>query len=898
MISVPLRDDTFIGRDDELTCLLDRIRDLEHGQSSVVVIRGERGSGKTRLLAELPAHLPANLRTVTVRCSPGTTEPGAMLRMLYDALAMATHREGVIHEWTVPRLLHEFRLLVEAVKPVAIIAEDIEFSDPASLDIFTYAPDLPDALLLATFTPHGAPVAIEEILTRIRTRGAYEITLAPLPPSSIERLVRRFRHRGKRPAPVVVERIVALSDGNPSVARDLFGLFGGDGETDSNNIVPAAIRSRCQRGLDQLDAAARRIVFIGAAIGREFQLEMLCGIAECTANHALEAVQQATAAGLLHEERRGSFAFEHALFREALLSQTSPSRGAPIHRRIAEALEASALSSDALDTVAEHWLAADARAIAGLRFEQAAETAAASGQHERAAQSLRRAVDIEDSNNERRVELLAKLAGALRRSGLEEEALNVYRELLACDSDATRGDASARALFDTMILSWGAGEIDRCNAIAKEILAMDLPSSSSVKALTLIKLAGMASMSGRHDETLAQLREAEERYTLIDPEVLAQFYQQRALATAYLQTFDDAVPDFERGIRYAERSANGVLHAQLLCNYGNLALHVGRNDIAKRTLSLACERSLEARSESKLHLAHASYVRLLQRMGSLREARDVLAVIEERDRDLESVHAYYAVVPMLEIGSMLDDRALIVRALECDTLGMVFRAGDDNRIVPVAAAYAAHYWYSGEKSAASDLLHRTLGVINSLQRNLWFGVLVAKFGPHGDISRARRLMEAERSTCDPEVAEAFIALFDAFVARRRGRNTVAGQAGQRSASLFGRIGWPFFEAQALEAAGSHARALAMYEHLGDVRDAGILRASLRPARYAAGHDVALTAREREIAALAASGLINKEIAARLGISVRTVDCHLQVVYGKLGIRSRWQIPFEGLTESR
>ena len=49
---------------------------------------------------------------------------------------------------------------------------------------------------------------------------------------------------------------------------------------------------------------------------------------------------------------------------------------------------------------------------------------------------------------------------------------------------------------------------------------------------------------------------------------------------------------------------------------------------------------------------------------------------------------------------------------------------------------------------------------------------------------------------------------------------------------------------------------------------------------------ALTGREREIAVLAAKGLISKEIAARLSVAVRTVDNHLQRVYTKLGVNSR------------
>ena len=55
-------------------------------------------------------------------------------------------------------------------------------------------------------------------------------------------------------------------------------------------------------------------------------------------------------------------------------------------------------------------------------------------------------------------------------------------------------------------------------------------------------------------------------------------------------------------------------------------------------------------------------------------------------------------------------------------------------------------------------------------------------------------------------------------------------------------------------------------------------------------DVGLTRREREIAALAARGLTNREIAARLVVSVRTVEGHLYQAFGKLGVTARVELP--------
>ena len=78
-----------------------------------------------------------------------------------------------------------------------------------------------------------------------------------------------------------------------------------------------------------------------------------------------------------------------------------------------------------------------------------------------------------------------------------------------------------------------------------------------------------------------------------------------------------------------------------------------------------------------------------------------------------------------------------------------------------------------------------------------------------------------------------------------------------------------------------ARAALLLEHCGGART---------PALAAAGPVEELTPREREIAALAASGASNREIAERLVVSIRTVENHLQHAYRKLGVDNRRQLP--------
>jgi DNA-binding NarL/FixJ family response regulator len=86
------------------------------------------------------------------------------------------------------------------------------------------------------------------------------------------------------------------------------------------------------------------------------------------------------------------------------------------------------------------------------------------------------------------------------------------------------------------------------------------------------------------------------------------------------------------------------------------------------------------------------------------------------------------------------------------------------------------------------------------------------------------------------------------------------------------------------------RGAAVFEQLGCLGWAGQARSEFaRVSGRRPAHDGGLTASERRVAELVASGLSNKEVAARLFVSVYTVEAHLSSVYAKLGIRSRTQL---------
>jgi DNA-binding CsgD family transcriptional regulator len=138
-----------------------------------------------------------------------------------------------------------------------------------------------------------------------------------------------------------------------------------------------------------------------------------------------------------------------------------------------------------------------------------------------------------------------------------------------------------------------------------------------------------------------------------------------------------------------------------------------------------------------------------------------------------------------------------------------------------------------------------------------------------------------------------LALFDAEAGIREGRPAAAKLLAGEAAAGFQRLRTPLLEAAALEVAGDIAGALALFRQCGATYDVRRLehakRFDLPTAREAAALQRELSAREREIAQLAAAGRSNREIAGQLYIAQKTVEKHLASAFHKLGISSRSQL---------
>jgi class 3 adenylate cyclase/tetratricopeptide (TPR) repeat protein len=400
----------FVARQSELNLLTDRWRQACEGDGQVVLLSGEAGIGKSRILHEL-REVVANSAHISIRyqCSPfnantpfhpvieqlkssadftrddtdedrldklerlieensGEIETDAPL--LAALMLLPSDRYAPLELSPQQQKLDTIAVLVSrlvsfsAGSPVIVIVEDIHWIDPSTLEVFDAFVEtfqhLP-VLLVMTHRP-----GIDK-----RWEGFGHITqvsLNRLGQKEMRALVDRITG-GKSLPKSVLEQILIRTDGVPlfveeliktllesELVREIDGGYEFDSEVPSMDI-PATLRDSLMARLDRL-AEVKEVAQAAACIGREFSYELLGAITD--SEGLSEKLDQLVDAGLVFRRRSGNlarFVFKHALVQDAAYESLLKSRRKQLHGRIAEslALEYADNTESVLELLAHHY---------------------------------------------------------------------------------------------------------------------------------------------------------------------------------------------------------------------------------------------------------------------------------------------------------------------------------------------------------------------------------------------------------------------------------------------------------------------------------------------------------------------------------------------------------------
>ncbi|WP_151476301.1 helix-turn-helix transcriptional regulator [Streptomyces albicerus] len=376
----------FIGREDELarlTRVLDRTR---AGEARAVLVAGDAGVGKTRVLAEAAGHATeAGMTVVTGHCVdlgdvglpylPFTEILGVLAGDERFSAALAAHPvvdrllgDGSGGAGDAGGRLQLFEgmagLLAELAEtaPLLVVLEDLHWADQSSRDLLRFLLSrgilqLPQSRLRSSA---GTPVAggashqrlavfasyraddlhrrhpLRPLLAElVRLPAVERLELRPMPDGEVARLVRAQR-AGPLPD-ATVRRIVERAEGNAFYAEE---LLAATSETmpGAASAVPSGLADVLLIRFEQLPPTAQQVLRTAAVAGRRVEHDLLRDAVELPEEELESALREAVGRQLLVPGEDDTYSFRHALIREAVYADLLPGERVRLHRAFARVL--------------------------------------------------------------------------------------------------------------------------------------------------------------------------------------------------------------------------------------------------------------------------------------------------------------------------------------------------------------------------------------------------------------------------------------------------------------------------------------------------------------------------------------------------------------------------------
>ena len=374
----------FVGREKERNLLMNRWMQVQKGRGQLVMITGEAGIGKSRLLQQYKEDLGGIPHTwVEGESSPyeQDTPFAPTLDLIENAFqwtaetptekkledlersfslvgvdpAQSVPLMAALLGFTIPpgkyppillspeqQRLHLLQTLVDWVigtarlQPTVLVIEDLHYADPSTLEEFVMLGEQIEnapVMLLFTARPRFEPPW--------PTRSFHTlIPLNRLDAESVREMIGNLLGR-LIPAETLVS-LVDRADGNPLFAEELSQTMAGSRAIASlAQQIPSTLQDLLMARLDYL-GSIKEIAQIGSVLGRAFSYSLLSAIAGQPENDLQKALAQLTESGLVFSEKSASdttYTFKHALVQEAAYGSLLKSRRRELHRVVAKALD-------------------------------------------------------------------------------------------------------------------------------------------------------------------------------------------------------------------------------------------------------------------------------------------------------------------------------------------------------------------------------------------------------------------------------------------------------------------------------------------------------------------------------------------------------------------------------
>jgi DNA-binding CsgD family transcriptional regulator len=935
-----------VSRDAELAALELQLASLAPGTPAVVLVSGEAGVGKTALLRAFSERARrAGAKVAVGECSDaeGRRPFGPIVQVLRELgrplpELPLTASTGQIDETHRHRMYESVsNILGGAARdtPLVVGIEDLHSADAATLDLLPYLARKirgKGVLIVATYRSdelHRLHPLNDTVAALARGRLADGILLRSLSVEATGAVIGAALRLRAAPTSLLRHAIHTRSGGNPFFIEEILGALVERGDLtyrdggwawkpDSIEVaIPGSVRAAVMTRLRPLTPIARRALQVGAVIGERFTFELLhsvSGLAEAELAEALSAAIDAQVLLEQSDSAGNAFAFRHQLTREVVLAELLQRERRLMHLAIGRALEETTHADDAAEDLAYHFDQAGDDARAFTYHRRAGEQALRAYAFVRAVEHFQRVLELAPQDGPAGP-LYLRLIDAAAWAGDTALALRAAESAQAAFEAVGDTRESGSACVRVAVYAWLAGDEERSLAAERRALELLEPLGPTKElAGALARVAQRANNEAGPEEAMAAGRRVIEIATRTDAVAalalglrvvgrsMARLGQVEGIAVlrqglemmqshglfetaqfAYMElttaiTMLGATQD-ERRELFAERRAYAIRHGYrpdaLLLDDCDFAFVEGEWD---QLLSFAAEMAPGA-TYTELAALWEGFA-LTARHGpgeaSPRFDESRRRLIGRRDHHIVSHAAGYGSAIALLGGSA--ERAL-------------------QYAEPAAELLAADFWHRGVSVAATCALTAARAVGDSTSLKRWIELsLRQRAGPSSRPALARRAQaRAESAVLRGDVDGAIDELtthlpvsdehiwYPGTLARLRLIELLldrAEPADRKAAEGHLAVVLQFWR---------KAKAtwyLAWLAEWAKARGLAIPKADRVAKSPLRG---LLTARERQVVGLVAEGLTNKQIAARLVITERTAESHVEQIRGKLGLHNRAQI---------
>lgn len=946
----------WVGREQELRAMQDTLAGVRAaGSPQVVVIGGEAGMGKSRLVAELVGGLDDQVRVVIGHClelgpdGPPFAPFAAILRGLVSelglqrvgelagpgradlaALAPELGRERADDPLGRGRLFEAMATLLERVaaeRPLVVVVEDLHWSDASTRDLLRFLMrSVDDVALLLVLTYRRDELVrthpLRPWLVEVdRLPHASRVTLDPLNDAEVETLIAELAGSTTSRS---VARIRQRSQGIPFFVEELTACAHSDG-----SVIPETLRELMLTRLDRLSPASREVVRAASAAGTRIDHGVLLAMMdndEAALDRALwDAVN---AQVLVVDPEQEGYTFRHALMREAVHDDLLPGEHARLHARYARALEKLA-SPEQAGEIAHHWTSAHEVDRAFEWSLRAADLARARYAWREQLTHLERALDLwdqVDTPEERagfdQVELLSRTARSAMNLGLVDRGSALLD--VAVQQAEQSGDRArlghllvTRARYCKDVLADPSEDLDRAMALVAPG-SRDFAAALGVRAQYLwLNGQTLQGLEVAHEGLEAaeasghqhQLSNAHNTLGCLLVQVgrpaEGQEHLEHSLALA---VSSDSTSDL---LRYYGN------YSDVLIGLGRLAEAVtvtraGREAAARRGLSRTAGAFLagnEAEAEvlsgewddllatvdaalgmdpPAISLGHLSTLQalVLARRGRTDEAEEAAARAAERLGNAVRQPQYG--LPLAIVRAEL----MRLRGDLPGAVGALSSAGAQMPAEVMSSSGWSFVWAWGrallDLQAAGHPIAETPPALQAMHDWLqrvsphpgWQGLRDAQSQALGGAPTTSQEQAWAAAVAAAQAGEGLV--FEQAEARIRLAEALLGLHRTEEARVVLDAAWKQIERLGAESLTPAATRLARAARLP------IPRAPQAAGIGQGTPEAALTPREREVLALVATGLSNRQIANELFISIKTASVHVSNILAKLQLSSRTQ----------